>query len=332
MDRKPAIRERKQCSVCGAEIPEGRREVMPGASTCVKCQEERELANGTDDVREETSGTSAPAEPGSIEVEGNLVLSGNWSGNLMDLIGRERELRQLLASGDVERVRTLMQALPVEEQAALVAMSDAPEEMLSMTGADRSGVPGYSHRVVELLPAETLGNLVSVNPDEWKFNTELIRAMSPGVLRRTMAETLDSVDNPALRTRVSWEWLKALATLKEFDRRAALLRAVDPSLLEDALLDRMDDLNLNEIVGPPGFQVYRFRLFSEEGLGGTRPSAFIDDPETGIVLDALYEAAPGLLSRVIRGAWERSVDEKVEDAKPAQQPEENQAETGGADP
>ena len=329
MDRKSVIREQKSCAVCGAEIPEDRRAVMPGASTCVKCQEERELANGTDDVRE---GTLASAEPDSVEVKGNLVLSGNWTGNLMDLIGREREFRQLLASGDVERVRSLMRALPVEEQAALVAMSDAPEEMLSMTGADRSGVPGYSHRVVELLPAETLGNLVSVNADEWKFNTELIRAMSPGVLRRTVAETLDSVDNPALRTRVSWEWLKALATLKEFDRRAALLRAVDPSLLEDALLDRMDDLNLNEIVGIGDVQVYRFRLFSTEGLGGTRPSAFIDDPETGIVLDALYEAAPGLLSRVIRGAWERSVDEKEEDAEPAQQPEKNHADTGGADP
>ena len=331
MDRKPESRHWKQCAVCGAEIPEDRRAVMPGASTCVKCQAERELANGTDDVREGTSCASASAEPGSVEVKGNLVLSGNWSGNLMDLIGREREFRQLMASGDVERVRTLMQALPVEEQAALVAMSDAPEEMLSMTGADRSGLPGYSRGVVELLPAETLGNLVSVNPDEWKFNTELIRAMSPGVLQRTMAETLDSVDNPVLRTRVSWEWLKALATLKDFDRRAALLRAVDPSLLEDALLDRMDDLNLNEIVSFGGVQVFRFRLFSAEGLGGTRPSAFIDDPEIGIVLDALYEAEPTLFSRVVRGAWERAADGNDEDAEPARQPNRNQAESGGAD-
>ncbi len=159
-----------------------------------------------------------------------------------------------------------------------------------MTGADGSGVPGYSRDVVALLPAESLGNLISLNPEEQKFNTELIRAMSPVVLRRTMAETLDRVDNPDLRTRVSWEWLQALATLKEFDRRAELLRAVDPSHLEDALLDRLGHLKLNEVVGFGGFQVYRFRLFSTEGLGGTRPSAFIDDPETGDVLDALYEA------------------------------------------
>ena len=139
------------------------------------------------------------------------------------------------------------------------------------------------------------------------------------------------MDNPALRTRVSWEWLKALATLQEFDRRAALLRAVDPSLLEDALLNRIDDLNLNEIVGPLVFQVYRFRLFSTEGLGGTRPSAFIDDPETGIVSMRSTRPRPPCLSRIIRGAWERSEAEKDENVRPAQQPEENQADTGGAD-
>ena len=322
MVQKPIIRGRKQCEVCGVEIPKDRKAEMPGVSTCVQCQKERELVKAPDDKREESgsdsSGASTRSEGGSVEVKGNLVLLGNWSGNLIDLAAREGELRQLLATGDVEQVRSLVQSLPVEEQAALVAMSGAPEEMLSITGADGSGVPGYSRRVVELLPAETLGNMVSLNPEERKFNTELIRAMSPGVLRRTMAETLDRVDDPDLRTRVSWEWLQALATLKEFDRRAELLRAVDPSLLEDALLDRLGHLKLNEVVGPPGFQVYRFRLFSTEGLGGTRPSAFIDDPETGIVLDALYEAAPVLLSEIIRGAWERSLAEDDEETRGGQ--------------
>ena len=330
MVQKPIIRGRKQCKVCGVEIPKDRKAEMPGVSTCVQCQKERELEKGSDEKRGETasdpSGTSTLPERGSLEVKGNLVLLGNWSGNLIDLAAREGELRQLLAMGDAEQVRTLVQALPVEEQAALVAMSGAPEEMLSMTGADGSGVPGYSRKVVELLPAETLGNMVSLNPDEWKFNTELIRAMSPGALQRTMAETLDRVDSPDLRTRVSWEWLQALATLNEFDRRAELLRAVDPSLLEDALLDRLGHLNLNEVVGPPGFQVYRFRLFSTEGLGGTRPSAFIDDPETGIVLDALYEAAPELLSRIIRAAWERA-ESDVDEEDTSKQPEKKQADT-----
>ena len=334
MVQKPIIRGRKQCKVCGVEIPKDRNAEMPWVSTCVQCQKERELEKGSDDKRDETasdpSGTSTLPERGSLEVKGNLVLLGDWSGNLIDIAVREGELRQLLATGDVEQVRTLVQALPVEEQAALVAMSGAPEEMLSMTGADGSGVPGYSRKVVELLPAETLGNMVSLNPEERKFNTELIRAMSPGVLQRTMAETLDRVDNPDLRTRVSWEWLQALATLKEFDRRAELLRAVEPSLLEDALLDRLGHLNLNEIVGFGGFQVYRFRLFSAEGLGGIRPSAFIDDPETGIVLDALYEASPALLAEIIRGAWERSLAED-EDDNTGQQAEKKPAHTERTD-
>ncbi len=317
MVRKPIIHGRKRCEVCGVEIPKDRKVEMPGVSTCVQCQKEREqrkLAEvNPDEPASESSGTSTFPEGSTVEVKGNLVLSGNWSGNLIDLAAREGELRQLLATGEVERGRTLVQSLSVGEQAALVAMSGSPEEVLSLTGADGSGVPGYSRDVVALLPAESLGNLISLNPEEQKFNTELIRAMSPVVLRRTMAETLDRVDNPDLRTRVSWEWLQALATLKEFDRRAELLRAVDPSHLEDALLDRLGHLKLNEVVGFGGFQVYRFRLFSTEGLGGTRPSAFIDDPETGDVLDALYEAAPALLSEVIRGAWERSLAEDDEE-------------------
>ncbi|MDE2998791.1 MAG: TraR/DksA C4-type zinc finger protein [Gemmatimonadota bacterium] len=310
MEQKPVIRHREFCSVCGAKIPRERRSAMPGVSTCLRCQLRQERRRRTDDDRDAAQrGASEPAARDSVEVRGDLVLAGDWSGRLIDLVGRESEVRRLLAKGEAEQARTLVQALPVEEQAALVAMSEAPEEMLSMTGARRSGDPGYSAGVVELLPAETLGNLISIDPDEGKFNTDLIRAMSPGVLQSTMAETLDRVDNPGLRTRVSWEWLQALSTLREFDRRAELLRAVDPELLGDALQDRLEHLRLNEVVSFGGFPVYRFRLFSAEGLGGTRPSAFIDDPETGVVLDALYEAAPDLLSQVIRIAWERAVDD-----------------------
>lgn len=327
MDRKPVIRGPEYCAVCGVKIPAERRSEMPGVWTCVQCQQQQELRRPHEDARNEAQrGAPEPAARDSVEVKGNLVLAGDWSGRLIDLVGRESEVRRLLATDEAEQARTLVQALPVEEQAALVAMSEVPEEMLSMTGADGSGVPGYSRRVVELLPAETLGNLISVDPEERKFNTELIRAMSPGVLQSTMAETLDRVDNPGLRTRVSWEWLQALATLKEFDRRAELLRAVDPALLGDALLDRLEHLKLNEVVSFGGFQVYRFRLFSAEGLGGTRPSAFIDDPETGVVLDALYEAAPDLLSQVIRMAWERAVNDG-ESADTSRQTEAEQAES-----
>lgn len=325
MDQKPLNRGLEYCAVCGVKIPAERRVEMRGVSTCVRCQRERESRRLPEDGPNDAQrGESASAARDSVEFSGNLVLAGNWSGSLVDLVDRGREVRRLLAAGEAEQARALVQALPVEEQAALVAMSETPEELLSMTCSDGADVPGYSPGVVALLPAETLGSLISIDPDEWKFNTELIRAMSPGVLRSAMDETLDRVDSPELRSRVSWEWLQALATLKAFDRRAELLRAVDPSLLEDALLDRLEHLKLNEVVGPPGFQVYRFRLFSAEGLGGTRPSAFIDDPETGTVLDALYEAAPALLSDAIRGAWERSAAEDEEETA-AQEAETKQA-------
>ena len=75
--------------------------------------------------------------------------------------------------------RALVQDLPVEAQAALVAMGEDPEELLSLTGADDSGGPAYSTQVVAMLPEELLAGLVSVDARERKFNTELIRAMSP---------------------------------------------------------------------------------------------------------------------------------------------------------
>ncbi len=328
MEQKPVNRRGEYCRVCGARIPAVRRSEMPGVSTCLRCQQQRELRIPTEeDGNEPQRGATETAARDSVEVKGDLVSAGDWSGRLIDLVGRESEVRGLLARGEAEQARTLVQSLPVEAQAALVAMSEAPEEMLSMTGADSSGVPGYSPGVVELLPAETLGSLISIDPAERKFNTELIRAMSPAVLKSTMAETLDRVDSPELRTRVSWEWLQALATLREFDRRAELLRAADPALLADALLDRLEHLKLNEIVGFPGAPpIYRFRLFSTEGLGGTRPSAYIDDLETGSVLDALFEAAPELLSGIVRAAWERAAAED-EGRNKGQEEQTRQADT-----
>lgn len=34
------------CEVCGAPIPQGRREVLPGVQTCVECQSYREARRG----------------------------------------------------------------------------------------------------------------------------------------------------------------------------------------------------------------------------------------------------------------------------------------------
>jgi hypothetical protein len=63
---------------------------------------------------------------------------------------------------------------------------------------------------------------------------------------------------------------------------------------------------LHAVISAGEFQIYRFQLFSEQGIAGALPSAFIEDPETGEVLDAVYEAAPDLLCDIVRVAWERA--------------------------
>ncbi len=312
MVQEPLAGTRQKCEVCGADIPEVRLKVVPNVRTCITCQ--RKLEKEPGDVHLNRPGASQatvtqrsdPEAQDTLQVEGTQVVVGRWSGNLMDLVAQGDELRNKVRSGKKAEARALVQALPAEAQAALVAMGEDPEEMLSLTGADASGGPAYSMQVVDLLPSEMLSGLISVDPEERKFNTELIRAMSPEAFRRTMGETLELVDNPGMRTRVSWEWLQALATLKEFGHRAELLRSVDPALLEEALLDRLEHLDLHAVISVGEFQIHRFRLFSEEGIAGMLPSAFIDDPETGEVLDAIYEAAPDLLCDIVRVAWERA--------------------------
>ena len=213
----------------------------------------------------------------------------------------------LLRSGKAAEARALVRKMPVEAQAALVALDEDPEQVLSLTETDDQGAPAYSPRVVEHLPTEVLAEMIARKPDEGEYNTKLIRAMSPGTFKRTVEGTLDPVDDPRLRTRVSWEWLKAAAELEDFDRRAALLRSVDPAVLEDALSDRLEQLDLHGIVSVGEYSIYRFALFSDLGAVGQRPSAFIEDAQTGAVLDALYEAAPELLRYAVRGAWERAL-------------------------
>ena len=36
-----------ECEECGAEIPEGRREALPGVRLCVECQSERDRRHAT---------------------------------------------------------------------------------------------------------------------------------------------------------------------------------------------------------------------------------------------------------------------------------------------
>ncbi len=301
----------KKCVMCGLPISFERVRAMPHARTCVTCQRRLEaLGHVPSDERPPApSGEREDARADPVRVEGSRAVVGAWSSDLVHLSGVQREVGNLLRSGKATEARALVRRMPVEAQAALVALDEDPEQVLSLTETDDRGAPAYSPRVVDLLPTEVLAELIARKPDEGEYNTTLIRAMSPLTFKRTVEGTLDPVDDPRLRTRVSWEWLKAAAELEDFDRRAALLRSVDPAILEDALADRLEKLDLHGIVSFGEYSVSRFRLFSNFGSVGARPSAFIEDAETGAVLDALYEAVPELLRYAVRGAWERALGE-----------------------
>jgi phage/conjugal plasmid C-4 type zinc finger TraR family protein len=44
--RRAAMDDGLMCMMCGEEIPEARRRVLPGCCTCVACQEELERSMG----------------------------------------------------------------------------------------------------------------------------------------------------------------------------------------------------------------------------------------------------------------------------------------------
>ena len=315
MARVPPAGLRRSCVCCGVMIPCDRILALPGVRTCLECQAQLErspVARDGEDARPESPiGEESAAQPDppwrtSVELEGNEVVVGGWSASLMDVVSDGAQAHRLVQEGRRDEARSLVRSLPLEAQAALVVLGEDPEEMLSLTGVDGSGAPCYLEQVVDLLPAELLSGLIAVAPEEEKYNTELIRAMSPEAFRKTVEETLEHVEGSGRRTKVSWEWLRALSACGDPPRISRLIRSVDVSLLEEALLDRVASLDLNAVVSSGGVSIYRFQLFSELGEGGVRPSAFVEDPETGEVLDALYEAAPDLLCGVVRGAWERA--------------------------
>ncbi len=315
MARVPPDGLRRKCVFCGAVIPCDRMQALPDGRTCVACQDRLErypvAEDGEIPVPERSDDgpsvaqTDATKHP-SVELEGNEVVVGSWSRSLMDVVSDGAQAYRLIQEGRRDEARSLVRSLTLEAQAALVVLGEDPEELLSLTGADGSGVPSYREQVVDLLPAELLSGMIAVAPEEEKYNTKLILAMSPEAFRKTVEGTLEHVEGSGRRTKVSWEWLRALAACGDPPRIARLIRNVDVSLLEEALLDRVECMDLNAIVSSGGVAIYRFQLFSELGEGGSRPSATIEDPETGEVLDALYEAAPDLLCDVVRGAWERA--------------------------
>lgn len=245
-------------------------------------------------------------ENDALQVQGNRVVLGEWSGDLEELIAKNVELRQMLREGRADEARALLKAQAVEEQAALVAIDENPEEVLSLTGMDAQGRPGYLPAVVDKLPSEIIAELVA--PGEYKlarFNTALLQTMSAESFARAVEDTLDPVYYHGNRTKVSWEWLEAVAALDDHSKRAALLYKVDQSLLEDAFLDKVDSIDMHAEIDAGRYgTVSAYRLLSESGQAVMLPP--ISDPEIREVIYALHQAAPELLSKVLRAAWERA--------------------------
>lgn len=241
----------------------------------------------------------------NVRVEGSIVRSGDWSGTLAELADDSRRIHRLLSEERADEARALLRSRSAEEQAALVAIDADPEQVLALTATDGRGLPAYSREVVDRLPSELLARLAAPDARHGRYNPAILRAMSPRVFDRTVRDVLDPIDNPDLRTRVAWEWLEAVAALNDPNQAAALLRAVDPAALEEAVMDRLTDLDLGgTLPGTEVAAVSRYQALTE-GFVGDRPGEYVTDPATAEVLDALWEAAPELLAPAVVNATRR---------------------------
>jgi hypothetical protein len=242
-----------------------------------------------------------------LQVRGDRVVMGEWSGDLEELTGKGFQLRRLLGDRQYAPARDLVQAQALEVQAALVAMDENPEEVLALTGMDQAGRPGYSPAVIARLPADVLADLIAPRQARWeRFNLEVLRQMPAETFARAVAETLEPVDYQDFRDRVTWEWLEAVAALDDSDRIAELLYQVDRSFLEEALTPRVECLDLNVLVPGGEDGIYAYNLLSASGEGWTLPPIVeTADPEAAEVIGRLHQAAPELIAEVMRNAWER---------------------------
>ena len=245
------------------------------------------------------------SSPRTLEVQGDRVVVGEWSKELSQLVDASAEVRHLLRHGRHGEARSLVCSRSPEEQAALVAVDENPEEVLSLTAMDEDQRPGYLPAVVDRLPTETLaGLLVPREARHTHFNLEVLRTMSPDTFRRAVDETLDPVYYHGPRGRVSWEWLEAVTALADVSLIAELLQRVDIDVLEDAFLERIEHFDLHAVMGIGDAQVSAFRMLSEDAAGVVLPP--IGDPATEAVAEAIHQAAPELLRRILRHAWERA--------------------------
>lgn len=301
-----------RCVICEAIIPKKRLKVVPYTRLCITCKDKVERGKISLNTYFLMSKAVQAEEPEvkPIEVQEDRLVIGAWSTGFMELAAQSSQIRDLLREGKKEDARALVQTLTVEVQAALVVLDEDPETVLSITGMDEDGNPGYSTDVVAHLPTEMLTGLIDYDPERQGFNAHLIRAMTPGTFRRTVEDTLEPMDSAEARSKVSFEWLRALSMLGDANKCAELLHSVDPELLEEALIPYVEDMRMDEIVGSAGASLPRHRLFSEEAAVGEKPSAILEDPVVGGVLDALFDADAVLMRSVIRGAWERRGDEQ----------------------
>lgn len=248
-----------------------------------------------------------PELPQGLRVEGERVVLGEWSGDLNELVATDLHLRQLLRDRQCADARALVQAQPREAQAALVCIDEHPEEVLSLTDMDAQGRPGYHPQVVACLPGDLIAGLLAPSQARHEpLNLEVLRQMPAPTLARAMLETLEPVSFQEHRTRLSWEWLEAVAALDDPNRAAALLLPIDESLLVEAFLDKVDTLQMNDLVSAGSGTVLAFRLLAESGECPFLPP--IEDPVVAEVIHRLHQAAPELVAGALRAAWERAGD------------------------
>jgi len=129
----------------------------------------------------QTSGSAAP-----VCVDDDQVRVGEWSAGLREVVAASLEVRGLVRQGRTVEARAALQTRSAEAQAALIAIDENPEELLSLTGMSAAGVPAYRPEVVDHLPSPVLAQLVAPGTDLVRFNSQLLAAISPEALGRTV--------------------------------------------------------------------------------------------------------------------------------------------------
>ena len=235
----------------------------------------------------------------AVRISEDRVVVGEWSNELIELVETSAHIRQLLRAGNHVEARALMRSRRAEEQGALVVVDENPEEALSLTAMDERGRPGYLPAVVDHLPTETLSQLLAPSDARhMRFNTEILRVMSPHVLpscrRNPGSHRFPCTPQPGVVGMAGGGHLA-----ERVDRIAELLYWADESALEDAFLERIEHFDMHAVV----CGISAFRLVSETSAGTMLNP--IDDAETRQVTEAIHRAVPELLNKILRAAWER---------------------------